>query len=149
MSDFPAAQQVVLNEMQSVMRFGERRYQLEHSGPITINISHTPTGLLVRYRDAFGTRPETLPSECSFQRGEHMFFGPVCRNDKHAFASEWFQRAAAGGRVETAWIALGTQEYFARHYAEGEAPLLEDDRYLRVLFYRDWLAWAEDRPVTT
>ena len=137
MSDSPITQQAVLDQMREVITFGDRRYRLEHSGPITINISHTPTGLFLRYRDAFGTRPEELPDECSFQRGEHMFFTPMCRHDKHAYASEWFKRAAGGGSIETAWIALGTREYFARHYAEGEAPFLGDDRYLRVLFYQD------------
>ncbi len=140
MSDFPAAQAAVLEEMQEVVHFGERRYRLEHSGPITINISYTPTGLLMRYRDAFGTRPETLPNECSFQWGEHMFFGPVCRNNAHAFASEWFQRAAGRRSLDPAWIWRGTREYFASHYAAGEAPYLEQDRFLRILFYKDPLA---------
>ena len=140
MSDFPAAPAAVLEEMQEVVEFGDRRYRLEHSGPITINISHTPTGLLVRYRDAFGTRPETLPNECSFQRGEHMFFTPVCRNNAHAFASEWFQRAAGGRSLDPAWIWRGTREYFASHYAAGEAPYLRQDRFLRILFYKDPLA---------
>ena len=137
MSDFPAAQEAVLEEMQDVVRFGDRRYRLEHSGPITINISHTPTGLLVRYRDAFGTRPDELPSECSFQRGDHMFFGPVCRNDEHAFAKEWFRRATGTGGRDPAWIGQGTTDFFASHYAEGEAPYLEHDRFLRVVFYQD------------
>lgn len=137
MSDFPAAQEAVLSEMQEVVRFGDRRYRLEHSGPININISHTPTGLFVRYRDAFGTRPETLPSECSFQRGEHMFFGPLCRNNKQAFATEWFSRAMGTGGRDPAWIGQGTTDYFASHYAEGEAPYLELDRFLRVLFYEN------------
>lgn len=137
MSDFPAAREAVVEEMQEVVRFGDRRYRLEHSGPITINVSHTVTGLFIRYRDAFGTRPETLPSECSFQRGEHIFFGPACRSDKHAFATEWFRLATGSGSRGPAWVGEGTTDYFARHYAEEEAPYLEHDRSLRVIFYQD------------
>ena len=137
MSDFPAAQQAVLEEMQEVVRFGNRRYELEHSGAITINISHTVTGLFVRYAEAFGTRPEALPSECSFQRGEHVFFGPACRGDTHAFATEWFRRATGSGARGPAWVGQGTTDYFASHYTKGEAPYLEDDRFLRVVFYQN------------
>ena len=135
MSDFPAAQQAALEEMERVVSFGNRAYRLQHSGPITINISHTPSGLFVRYRDAFGTRPEALPSECSFQRGEHMFFGPVCRRDHYAFATEWFRRATGTAGREPEWIGQGTTDYFASHYAEGERPYLDDQRFLRALFY--------------
>ena len=135
MSDLPAAQTAVVEEMEDVISFGARRYWLEHSGPITINISYTPTGLLLRYRDAFGVRPETLPDECSFQRGEHMFFTPICRADKHAFATEWFRRATGTGERQPVWIGRGTTDYFASHYAEGEAPSLIEERFLRVLFY--------------
>ncbi|MCY4391332.1 MAG: hypothetical protein OXE43_04675 [Chloroflexi bacterium] len=137
MSDFPPAQEAVVEEMQEVVRFGNRRYELEHSGPITINISHTVTGLFVRFRDAFGTRPEKLPSECSFQRGEHIFFGPACRSDEHAFATEWFRRATGSGGRGPAWVGQGTTDYFASHYVDGEAPYLEHDRFLRVIFYQN------------
>ena len=135
MGDLPTAQQAALEEMERVVSFGDRRYRLEHSGPITINISYTSTGLLLRYGEAFGTRPETLPDECSFQRGEHMFFAPMCRADKHAYATEWFRRATGTGGREPEWIGQGTIDYFASHYAEGEPPQLDNDRFLRVLFY--------------
>ena len=135
MGDLPAAQQAALEEMERVVSFGDRKYQLEHSGPITINISYTDTGLLLRYRDAFGTRPEALPDECSFQRGEHMFFTPMCRTDKHAYATEWFRRTTGTGSREPEWIGQGSIDYFASHYAGGERPSLDDQRFLRVLFY--------------
>ena len=74
----------------------------------------------MRYQQAFGTRPETLPSTCSFQRGEHLFFGPECRMDKRAMAREWVKYALGKGNLDPAWIQHGTMEYFASHYVGGQ-----------------------------
>ena len=79
--------------------------------------------------------PEELPSECSFQEGEHMFFGPQCRSDRLALAWEWFVRAVGGGEVSPVWVGHGAFDYFASHYAEGEVPEITEDRFYRALFY--------------
>lgn len=121
--------------MQEVIDLGDSRYGFAHSGGITINISHTPNGLLVRYREAFGVRLQESPDQCSFQKGEHMFFAPVCRTDTRAIATEWFIRAAGAPGLEPGWIAVGTGDFFVTHAAEGRQTTLMADRFQRALFY--------------
>ena len=137
MGDLPAAQEAAVAEMQEIIAFADREYNLTHSGPITINISHTNSGLAVRYRQAFGERLETLPSTCSFQRGEHVFFGPECRADRGAFAREWIKFALGTSDQNLDWVEHGTFDYFASHYLEGKAPNLKEDRFQRVVFFEE------------
>ena len=80
MWDNPAAQRAVVAELRKVIAYAGTNLGLTHQGPITVNISHTPGGLLVRYEDAFEEALDELPSECSFQRGGHLFIGPRCRS---------------------------------------------------------------------
>ena len=115
--------------------FALETYGLTHIGPITIHISHSASGLFTRYEETFGEELEELPSECSFQEGEHMFFGPQCRSDRLALAWEWFVRAVGGGDVSPVWVGHGAFDYFASHYAEGEVPEITEDRFRRALFY--------------
>ena len=139
MDSLPAAHEAVVEEMQAVIAFADRQYQLEHSGPITINISFTNSGLTVRYWEAFGERltVEELPSTCSFQRGEHVFFGPQCRADKRAYAREWIQLALGTNDQNPEWIEHGTFDYFVSHYLNGRTPELEQDRFQRVVFFEE------------
>ncbi len=135
LDDTPAVQDQVVAAMRRVVEFGEETHGLTHSGAITINISHSLNGLFSRYEEAFGERPEELPDDCSFQRGEHMFFGPLCRVDDEAYASEWFKRALGGSEVSPGWISHAAFDYFASHYTEGEVPVLTENRFRRALFY--------------
>ena len=125
----------VVADMRRVIEFAEETYGLTHSGTITINIAFSVNGLLSRHEEAFGHRLDELPDECSFQEGEHMFFGPRCRSDKLALAGEWFVRAVGAGDVRPQWVGHGAFDYFASHYAEGEVPVITEDRFRRVLFY--------------
>ena len=125
----------VVADMRRVIEFAEETYGLTHSGAITINIAFSGNGLLSRYEEAFGRPLEELPDECSFQEGEHMFFGPRCRSDKLALAGEWFVRAVGAGDARPRWVGHGAFDYFASHYAEGEVPVITEDRFRRVLFY--------------
>ena len=122
--------------MTGVIKFAWETYGFTHRGGITIHVSHSNNGLLVRYEEVFGERPATLPDECSFQRGEHMFFTPRCRVDEGAYAREWFARVLEPGDIEPSWIEHGTLEYVPTHYAE--KPLaLSDDRFRRAVFYEN------------
>ncbi len=134
METSPTARRLVEEAMQAVIAFGLETYELTHSGPITIHISHSLSGLSTRYEEVFGEELEELPSECSFQEGQHIFFGPQCRSDEYAIASEWFIRALGRGDVEPSWIGFGVRDYFAHHYADGEVPVLTEDRFRRALF---------------
>ena len=125
----------IVEDMQDVVEFGLKTYDITHSGNITLNIAFSNSGLLVRYEDAFGERPDELPDACSFQEGEHMFFGSTCRSDKGALSSEWFERALGAGEVEPRWVGHGVRDYFVSHYAEGEVPVVSEDRFRRVMFY--------------
>ena len=122
LDDTPTVQNAAVAAMRRVVEFGEETHGLTHSGTITINISHSLNGLFSRYQEAFGERPEELPDDCSFQRGEHMFFAPLCRVDDVAYASEWFKRALGTGEVSPRWIAHAAFDYFASHYTEGDPP---------------------------
>ena len=102
MEDSAAARRQVVEAMQKVVEFALETYGLTHTGTITINISHSTTGLFTRYEEVFGEKLEALPDECSFQEGQHMFFSPQCRSDKLPLASEWFLRATGVGRGEPA-----------------------------------------------
>ncbi len=135
MESLPAAGEQVVAEIQRVIELGDRRYGLTHSGPITINISFTSTGIGERYRQAFGYRPETLPDECSFQREEHMFFTPQCRSSTDAIAKEWFTRATGVPDIEPRWIMQGTEDFFVTLAVEGREPTLTGDRFQRAVFY--------------
>ena len=137
MEDVPAAQERILTAMQEVIRLGNNTYGLTHSGPIVINISFTPSGVLERYKDAFGFRPDELPDECSFQEGEHMFFTPLCRTDTRAIAKEWFARAAGAATVDPSWIGEATLTHFLTKATVGKPPALDEDRSRRALFYEE------------
>ena len=108
---------------------------LTHEGPITINISHTPGGLLVRYREAFGETLEELPDECSFQRGRHIFIAPQCRSDPAAIAREWIARAVEAPYASARWVGVATFEYYWALYQRGTPPTVRDDRYRSAIFH--------------
>lgn len=135
MWDEPAKQRAVASEMRKVITYARTNLGLTHQGPITINIAHTLGGLHVRYREAFGEPLDTLPSECSFQRGEHIFIGPSCRTDTAAIAREWFRRAVETLYVSARWAGVATFEYYWNLYARGEPPSLRDDRYRSAIFH--------------
>ncbi len=135
METSPTARRLVLEAMQAVIDFGLETYELTHAGPITIHISHSLSGLSTRYEEVFGEKLDELPSECSFQEGQHIFFSPRCRADDIAIASEWFIRALGRGDVDPSWIGYGVRDYFAHHYSDREVPVLTEDRFRRVLFY--------------
>ena len=134
METSPTARRLVEEAMQAVIEFALETYGLTHSGPITIHISHSLSGLSTRYEEVFGEKLDELPSECAFQEGQHIFFGPQCRSDGYAIASEWFIRALGRGDVNPSWIGFGVRDYFAHHYADGEVPVLTEDRFRRALF---------------
>ena len=135
MDDSQQARRDVVTAMRDVIDFALETYGLTHIGHITIHISHSASGLSTRYEETFGEELEELPSECSFQEGEHMFFGPSCRSDRLALAWEWFVRAVGGVDVDPVWVGHGAFDYFASHYAEGEVPEITEDRFRRALFY--------------
>ena len=137
MSDSPAARRDIVAEMRAVIAFARERFGFTHRGPITINISHTAGGLLVRHEEAFGERLTELPSECSFQQGEHMFFGPACRADERAIVREWITRAADAPYVTPRWAGVATVDYYLAYYLGGAPPTLRDDPSRRVLFYEE------------
>ena len=136
LNDRPDVQTNAVAIMTGVIKFAWETYGFTHRGGITIHISHSNNGLLLRYEDVFGERPAALPDECSFQEGEHMFFAPRCREDEGAYAREWFARVLEPGDVEPSWIEHGTLDYVPLHYAE-DAPALSDDRFRRVVFYEN------------
>ncbi len=125
----------IADDMQDVIDFALEEYGLTHSGNITINIAFSPSGLLVRYEEAFGERLDELPDTCSFQEGEHLFFGSLCRTEDDALASEWFDRAVGTGEVMPTWIGHGARDYFVNHYADGEVPVITEDRFRRAVFF--------------
>ncbi len=135
MSDQRATQRAVAAEMREVIAYAKTNFGLTHEGPITINISHTPGGLLVRYRDAFGVQLEELPNACSFQREEHIFIAPQCRSDGEAIAREWFRRAVQASYVSARWVGVATYEYYWAWYRKGEPPTVRDDRYRSAIFH--------------
>lgn len=137
MSDNPAARREVVSQMREVIAFAREHFGFTHSGPITINIAYTPGGLGVRYREAFGESLGQLPSECSFQRGEHMFFGPACRSDERALAAEWIRRATGAVFAGARWERAAMVDYYLSYYLEGAPPSLRDDRIRRALFFED------------
>jgi len=133
--DQPAKQRAVAAEMRKVIAYAKTNFGLTHEGPITINISHTPGGLLTRYRDAFGEQLEELPDACSFQRGTHMFFAPRCRTDTEAIAREWVTRAVEAPYISARWVGVATAEYYWTLYQRGEPPTVRDDRYRSAIFH--------------
>ncbi len=124
----------LLLDMARVVSFARDTYGLGHQGPITLHISHSASGLLVRCREAIGERLDELPDECSFQEGEHMFFTPACRSDRRALAKEFFTRALNPDAVSLPWVGTGTMDYVVSHYVTGDTPELTEDRYRRAIF---------------
>ncbi len=135
MWDARAAQRAIATEMRNVISYARTNFGLTHEGPITIDIAHTIGGLNVRYEDAFGEALDELPSTCSFQREEHMFFGPDCRSDEAVIAREWFRRAVQASYVSARWVGIATFEYYWFQYQHGRAPTLRDDRYRSAVFH--------------
>ena len=135
MWDDGAAQQAITAEVRSVIEYARTNLGLTHEGPITINISHSLSGLKVRYKEAFGEALDVLPSECSFQRGEHLFFGPACRGKAEVIAREWFIRATRAHHVSARWAGVATVDYYWTRYQLGEPPSLQDPRYLSAVFW--------------
>ena len=130
-----AIREQLVADMQDVIDFALEEYGITHSGTITLNIAFSDNGLLQRYEDAFGEELEELPDECSFQRGEHMFFTAGCRANEIALATEWIERAMGTADVTPSWIGHGAFDYFVSHYTEGTVPEWREDRFRRVLFY--------------
>ena len=135
MSDDPAAQREIVAEMRKVIAYADTNLGLTHLGPLTINIAHSLGGLHVRYEEAFGETLEELPSECSFQRGGHLFFGPECRRDPAAIAREWIIHAVQAPYISARWVGVATFEYYWALYRLGEPPTVLDDRYLSAIFH--------------
>ena len=89
----------------------------------------------MRYEEAFGETLEELPSECSFQRGGHLFFGPACRSDPAAIAREWVLHAVQAPYVSARWVGVATVEYYWALYRRGVPPTVRDDRYRSAIFH--------------
>ena len=108
MWDARPAQRAITTEMRNVITYARTNLGLTHEGPITINIAHNVGGLNVPLRGGVREALDELPSECSFQREEHLFFGPACRSDKTAIAREWFIRAVEAPYVSARWVGVAT-----------------------------------------
>ena len=110
----------------------EETYGLTHSGAITLNISYSINGLFSRYEEAFGERPEELPDDCSFQQGQHMFFGPRTAGSDRRGATPRSGSCARSGRgrckpgVDRARRLRLLREPL---HGEGEVPVLTEDRF--------------------
>ena len=145
MWDNRAAQRAISTELRKVISYAGTNLGLTHEGRITVNIAHQASGLLVRYRDAFGEAPESLPSECSFQRGTHLFFGPSCRGDEAAVAREWIDYAVQAHYLSARWVGVATSEYYWALYQTGEPPTVRDDRYRSAIFHQPATDFREGR----
>ena len=145
MRDNRAAQRAISTELRKVISYAGTNLGLTHEGRITVNIAHQASGLLVRYRDAFGEAPESLPSECSFQRGTHLFFGPSCRGDEAAVAREWIEYAVQAHYLSARWVGVATSEYYWALYQTGEPPTVRDDRYRSAIFHQPATDFREGR----
>lgn len=145
MSDLPSAQRAVRATVREVIAEARTRLGLTHHGHLVINIAYTNQGLAVRYRDAFGETLEELPSECTFQRGNHIFIGPDCRNDEDAIAREWLRYALRTYYVPARWVGVATFEYYWSLYSRGVAPSLRDDRYRSAIFHQPASDFREGR----
>lgn len=136
MWDQRSAQSAISREMRAIIKDAKTKFGLTHQGPITLNIAYSTGGLNVRYADAFGEKLEELPSTCSFQREQHMFFGPDCRTDTAAIAREWFIRAVQVPYVPARWVGVATFEYYWFWYLNGDPPTVRDDRYRSAIFHQ-------------
>ncbi len=145
MPDNRAAQRAISTEMRRVISYARTNLGLTHEGPITINIAHTLRGLDVRFEDAFGEELEERPSDCAFQRGVHMFFGPSCRGDAEEIARQWFIRATQRDFVSVRWLGVATFEYYWTWYRTGKPPTVRDDRYRSAIFHQDATALRQGR----
>ncbi len=145
MSDARPAQRAITAVMRKVIAYASTNLGLTHEGPITINIAHTVGGLNVRYEEAFGEALDELPSECSFQREGHMFFGPACRSDGTVIAREWFIRAVNAPYVSARWVGMATFEYYWAWYQQGRPPTVRDDRYRSAIFHEPATDFREGR----
>ena len=145
MEQVPDVREQIVKDMQDVIDFALEEYGLAHTGTITLNIAFSPSGLIRRYEAAFGQQIEELPDQCSFQEGEHLFFGSQCRANEFALASEWFNRAVGSDEVTPTWVGHGARDYFANHYATGDVPVITEDRFRRVVFYERARNIRQDR----
>ena len=145
MRDNRTAQRAIWTEMRRLIAYARTNLGLTHEGSITINISHTVGGLHERYEDAFGERLDELPNECSFQQGEHMFFGPACRSDGAVIAREWITRAVEAPYVSARWAGVATVDYYFTRYQTGQPPTLREDRYRSAVFHEPARHFREGR----
>ena len=145
MEDNAVVREAVVEIMEDVIEFGLDTYGITHTGTITINIAYSDSGLLNRYEDAFGERPDELPDDCSFQKGEHMFLTSRCRSDRTAIASEWFARALGTGAVTPEWLRHSIFDYLVTHFIQGDPPAIADDRFRRAIFYERVRNIRQDR----
>ena len=135
MEDDADTRDAVLALVKEVIEFADDEYGFSHSGGITINISHSVGGLFVHYEEAFGERPATLPDTCSFQEGEHLFFGPRCRADRRVIAAEWFTRAVGVPEVEPLWLSEYAYSFFTSSF-HGRQPLsVREHRFRSAIFF--------------
>ncbi len=145
MRDNRSAQRAISTELREVIAYAGRNMGLTHEGRITVNLAHQASGLKLRYEEAFGEPLERLPSECSFQRGTHLFFGPACRGDELAIAREWIIYAVQAPYLGTHWVAVGTVDYYWSLYRTGQPPSLREDRYRSAVFHEAATDFREGR----
>ncbi len=135
MPDDTDARDGVVAIVEEVIEFAEDTYGFTHSGGITIHIAHTIGGLYVRYEEAFGERPASLPNSCAFQDGEHLFIGPLCRTDRAAIAAEWLRLSYGTPDFEPSWLSDFAHEYFTTHFGGGTPPSIGEHRFRSTLFF--------------
>ncbi|MXW26077.1 MAG: hypothetical protein F4Z77_07305, partial [Dehalococcoidia bacterium] len=145
MSDNRTAQRAIATEMRKVITYARTNLGLTHEGPITINVAYVVQGLNLRYRDAFGVELEERPSDCAFQQGSHMFFGPSCRGDAEEIARQWFIRATQRDFVSVRWLGVATFEYYWTWYRTGKPPTVRDDRYRSAIYHQEATALRQGR----
>ena len=145
MDDNPGVRDAVVTQVRNVINFALDTYGIAHTGTIVINISYSDNGLLNRWESAFGEELEELPDDCSFQRGQHLFFTPKCRLDRRAIATEWFERAVGRVDVTPSWVGHGIFDYLVTHFITGAPPKVTNDRFRRAVFYERVRNIRQDR----